>query len=240
MPIAFPQGGDLPFPGSLPEFQQLFPDDLALLLHAAYLEAIRWPEGFVCQWRVRRSQANPIRFQARPHVSPDAGNARKNNRITWPERSYRTPHTLLSVWFLGCSIWSRRTRRACLPSNSSTPTSTLKRYETAFRGPPQAARRYAYGPTVIGSAVRLTSLWRLDESLVGGATRGQGRGVHDKTRGLCGVKSARANPRSRVLCLAEMVATRVNIRLEVVPDRSAKSLVGFVEAAGRAGSRRWP
>ena len=42
---AFPRD-DLPFPGSLPEFQRLFPDDLAC---AAYLEAIRWRDGFVCQ-----------------------------------------------------------------------------------------------------------------------------------------------------------------------------------------------
>ena len=33
---------DLPFPRSLPEFQKLFPDDTAC---AAYLEAIRWPNG---------------------------------------------------------------------------------------------------------------------------------------------------------------------------------------------------
>ena len=35
----------LAFPGSLPEFQRLFPDDAAC---AAYLEKSRWDEGFVC------------------------------------------------------------------------------------------------------------------------------------------------------------------------------------------------
>jgi hypothetical protein len=36
---------DLPFPRSLPEFQKLFPGDPAC---AAYLEAIRWRNGFRC------------------------------------------------------------------------------------------------------------------------------------------------------------------------------------------------
>ena len=36
---------DLPFPGSLPEFQRLLPDEPAC---AAYLERARWGSGFVC------------------------------------------------------------------------------------------------------------------------------------------------------------------------------------------------
>ena len=39
------QRDDLPFPQSLPEFQQLFPDEAAC---AAYLEKSRWSDGFVC------------------------------------------------------------------------------------------------------------------------------------------------------------------------------------------------
>ena len=46
MPVVFDRE-DLPFPRSLPEFQKLFPDDAAC---AAYLEAIRWRDGFVCGW----------------------------------------------------------------------------------------------------------------------------------------------------------------------------------------------
>jgi len=38
---------DLPFPRSFQEFQKLFPNDTA---SAAYLEAIRWHDGFVCGW----------------------------------------------------------------------------------------------------------------------------------------------------------------------------------------------
>jgi hypothetical protein len=39
------QHAALPFPQSLPEFQRLFPDDMA---RAAYLEKLRWQNGFVC------------------------------------------------------------------------------------------------------------------------------------------------------------------------------------------------
>jgi hypothetical protein len=48
MSTAF-SGDNLPFPGSLAEFQRLFPDDLAC---ARYLEVIRWRNGFV--WRLVR------------------------------------------------------------------------------------------------------------------------------------------------------------------------------------------
>ncbi len=36
---------DLPFPGSLAEFQHWFPDEAAC---AAYLERARWGNGFAC------------------------------------------------------------------------------------------------------------------------------------------------------------------------------------------------
>ena len=54
---------NLPFPRGLPEFQRIFPDDAAC---AAYLEAIRWRDGFICQWCGEAGE--PYRFKARPHV----------------------------------------------------------------------------------------------------------------------------------------------------------------------------
>jgi hypothetical protein len=53
---------NLPFPKSLLEFQQLFPDDIAC---AGYLEQVRWPKGFICQVC---ETADPIRISTRPHV----------------------------------------------------------------------------------------------------------------------------------------------------------------------------
>src|SRR5208337_1968581 len=57
------QRDDLAFPRSLPEFQQLFPDDAAC---AAYLGRARWPNGFVCPHC--GLIAEPFRIVTRPGV----------------------------------------------------------------------------------------------------------------------------------------------------------------------------
>ena len=122
--VAFPQGGDLPFPGSLPEFQQLFPDDLAC---AAYLEAIRWPEGFVCQWCGEAGE--PYRFKARPHVLV-CRKCKKDNRIM-AGTVMQDSHTLLSVWFWAAYLVSTHTPGMSAVQFQRQPG--LKRYETAFQ-----------------------------------------------------------------------------------------------------------
>ena len=53
---------NLPFPKSLLEFQQLFPNDAAC---AAYMEQVRWPDGFICP---ACEAVDPIRISTRPHV----------------------------------------------------------------------------------------------------------------------------------------------------------------------------
>ena len=54
---------ELPFPYSLPEFQRLFPNEVAC---AAYLEHARWRDGFVC--RQCGATDEPYRFTNRPGV----------------------------------------------------------------------------------------------------------------------------------------------------------------------------
>ena len=75
MPAAF-SGDNLPFPGSLPEFQRLFPNDAAC---ATYLGAIRWRSGFLCGWC--GEQGEPYRFANRPHVLR-CRKCQKDNRLT--------------------------------------------------------------------------------------------------------------------------------------------------------------
>jgi hypothetical protein len=53
----------LAFPQSLPEFQQLFPDDAAC---ARYLEKARWAGGFLCPRC--REVGEPFRIATRPGV----------------------------------------------------------------------------------------------------------------------------------------------------------------------------
>lgn len=50
-----------PFPRTLLEFQRAFPDEEAC---AAYLEAVRWPDGFVCP--ACGVQAAPYHIETRP------------------------------------------------------------------------------------------------------------------------------------------------------------------------------
>ena len=244
--VAFPQGGDLPFPGSLPEFQQLFPDDLAC---AGYLEAIRWPTGFVCGWCNQPDE--PYRFKARPHVLV-CRKCKRDNRLM-AGTVMQDSHTRLSVWFWGAYLVSTHT-----PGMSAVQFQRqlgLKRYETAF----QILHKLRAGMVRpdrdrIGGASDVHV--EVDESLVGGATRGEGRGVHDKTLVAAAVEVCRRKQRSYANSagasqpkISGTVPRRNGryagrLRLEVVPDRSANSLVGFVEAAVEPGAQvvtdAWP
>ena len=86
------QRDDLPFPRSLPEFQQLFPDEAKC---AAYMEKARWGDGFVCPhchaagdpFRSRHSSRCPALSQVPPDTGLTVG--------TVMERS----HMPLSTWF---------------------------------------------------------------------------------------------------------------------------------------------
>ena len=86
------QRDDLAFPQSLPEFQQLFPDDAAC---AAYLGRARWPGGFVCPHC--GLIAEPFRIVTRPGVLECRACRRQAGLLvgTVMERS----HTPISVWF---------------------------------------------------------------------------------------------------------------------------------------------
>ena len=70
----------------------------------------------------------------------------------------------------------------------------------------------------------------IDETWVGGRTRGEGRGVHHKVLVACAVEVRHRKPGTAQDKRKDgRYAGRV--RLAVVPDRSADSLCGFVESA---------
>ncbi|HKN27857.1 MAG TPA: IS1595 family transposase, partial [Roseiarcus sp.] len=114
---------DLGFPQSLPEFQQLFPDDAAC---AAYLGRARWPNGFVCPHCGHI--AEPFRIVTRPGVLECRACRRQAGLLvgTVMERS----HTPLSVWFWAAYLVASQT-----PGMSAVQFQRqlgLTRYETAF------------------------------------------------------------------------------------------------------------
>jgi hypothetical protein len=102
MPTVVLPRADLPFPGSLPEFQRLFPDDTAC---ATYLEAIRWRDGFVCGWCGEPGE--PYRFANRPQVLR-CRKCQRDNALTAGTVMERT-RTPLSIWFWAAYLVSTHT-----------------------------------------------------------------------------------------------------------------------------------
>jgi hypothetical protein len=217
---------ELPFPTSLPQFQRLFPDDTAC---AHYLEQIRWGTGFTCAYCHERGE--PFRFEARPGVLR-CRKCRKDNALTAATVMART-HTPLSVWFWAAYLVASDT--AGMSAVQFQRQLGLGRYETAF----QILHKLRAG-MVRPDADRIGfpgsgDHVEVDETYVGGATRGEGRGVHDQTLVVAAVEVRQRKPKEgRKDRRGGRIAGR--LRLQVVPDRTAKSLVGFVEGAVLPGS----
>jgi hypothetical protein len=117
------QRDDLPFPQSLPEFQQLFPDEAAC---AAYLEKARWGDGFVCPHC--HAAGEPFRIATRPGVLR-CRKCRRDTGLTVGTVMERS-HMPLSTWFWAAYLVASQT-----PGISAVQFQRqlgLSRYETAF------------------------------------------------------------------------------------------------------------
>ena len=155
------------FPASLPEFQRVFPNDTAC---SKYLEAVRWPDGFVCP--TCGVQGEPYRFATRSSVVLRCRACKKNASLT-AGTVMQSSHTALSTWFWGAYLVTTQT-----PGMSALQFQRqlgLGRYETAF----QILHKLRAGMVrperdSIGGAYPV----EVDECYVGGRTRGEGRGVH--------------------------------------------------------------
>lgn len=210
------------FPESLPGFQKMFPDDAAC---AKYLEAIRWRDGFKCP--KCGATAEPFRFAARPHQLRCRGCEKDTSLIagTVMERT----HTPLSTWFWAAFLVSSLT-----PGMSAVQLQRqlgLTRYETAF----QILHKLRAAMATTSGRIGCKTHVEIDETWIGGVTRGKGRGVHEQVCvvGAVEVKQrvtqperedehSKGKPRR-----GGRYAGR--LRLAVVPDRTAKSLCGFVQ-----------
>src|SRR3954468_15568411 len=219
--------GDLPFPQSLPEFQQLFPTDAAC---AAWLERSRWPDGFVCPQC--GEVAEPIRLSTRPGTMRCRKCRHETGLLvgTVMQRS----HTPLSVWFWAAYLVASHT-----PGMSAVQFQRqlgLSRYETAY----QILHKLRAG-MVRPDQDRIGGLpedhVEIDEAYVGGKTRGEGRGVHDQTLVIAAVEVRRRKPKIGGAAPRRNGRYAGRVRLDVAPDRTAKSLVGFVEAAVEPGTQ---
>ena len=219
------QRAALPFPQSLPEFQRLFPDDAAC---AEYLEKARWGDGFVCPHCGVTGE--PFRIATRPGVLA-CRKCRRQTGLTVGTVMERS-HTPLSTWFWAAYLVASQT-----PGMSAVQFQRqlgLSRYETAF----QILHKLRAGmvrPDQDRIGGRANEHVEVDETWVGGRTRGEGRGVHHKVLVACAVEVRHRKPGTAQDKRKDgRYAGRV--RLAVAADRSAKSLCGFVDGAVAPGT----
>jgi hypothetical protein len=81
----------------------------------------------------------------------------------------------------------------------------------------------------------------IDESWVGGKTRGLGRGVHDQTLVIAAVEVRRSKPKGNGSVPRRHGRYAGRIRLEVISDHSAATLIPFIRGAVEPGAQivRW-
>ena len=169
----FSTARDLPFRHSLPEFQRLFPDDAAC---AAYLEKARWGDGFACPHC--GTAGEPFHFENRPGVLR-CRKCRQNTGLTVGTVMERS-HTPLNVWFWAAYLVASQT-----PGMSAVQFQRqlgLSRYETAF----QILHKLRSGmvrPNQDRIGGQPKNHVEVDETWVGGRTRGEGR-IVDGGKGL--------------------------------------------------------
>lgn len=216
---------ELAFPHSLPDFQRLFPDEAAC---AAYLERARWREGFVCP---HCAVADKPRYISTRRSVLRCRHCRRDTSLTAGTVMERT-HTPLSVWFWAAYLVASQT-----PGISAVQFQRqlgLSRYETAF----QILHKLRAGmvrPDQDRIGSKPDDIVEADETWIGGRTRGKGRGIHDMVLVACAVE---VRQRKRTSSLNKRKTGRYagRVRLSVVPDRSAKSLVGFIERTVAPGA----
>jgi transposase-like protein len=135
----------------------------------------------------------------------------------------KSSHTPLSVWFWGAYLVTTQT-----PGQSALQFQRqlgLSRYETAF----QMLHKLRAGLVrperdAIGDPYPV----EVDEALVGGRTKGEGRGVHHKAT-VVGVVEVRTRPPGTEGKKHKRTVYAGRLRLRLVPGRGAKELTEFVQ-----------
>jgi hypothetical protein len=214
------------FPNNLPEFQGFFPDEAAC---AKYLEAMRWPDGFACPGCGLVGE--PYRFQAKAVLR--CKGCMKDTSLK-AGTVMQASHTPLSVWFWGAYLMTTQT-----PGQSALQFQRqlgLTRYETAF-GILHKLRAGMVRPDrdAIGGEHPL----EIDECLIGGATRGEGRGTHHMTTVVGAVEvRARKDGEERAANWKDSHSGGIpmkkliyagRLRLRVIEGKDADSLTSFIK-----------
>jgi len=225
-----------PSPKSLPDFQHIFPNEEAC---RAYLYGARFPEGFVCPYCGRCGE--PYRFGNHPNRLRCRG-CKRNTQLT-AGTVMQNSKMPLSTWFWGAFLVTSLT-----PGMSALQFQKMlgiNRYETAFNMLHKLrAAMVRPGRDGIGGEWPV----EVDETFVGGATQGEGRGRHHKTLVVGAVEvRPRKNapgpdpnlpsgqrPQHRGGHGRSFIAGR--LRLKVIPNRKQETLEPFVRDRVLPGS----
>ena len=215
-------------PKSLPAFQRVFPNEEAC---HAYLYAVRFPNGFVCPycgWT-----GNPYRFRNQPDMLR-CRICKRNSRLTAGTimQKSRMP---LYTWFWGAFLVTCMT-----PGMSALQFQKMlgiNRYEVAFN-----MLHKLRAAMVRPDRDPIGGRWpvEVDETYIGGATQGEGRGRHHKilVGGIVEVRPRNEAPGSDPNLPSgqrpqhrgghgrSFIAGR--LRLQVIPSRKQETLDPFV------------
>lgn len=214
----------LPYVTNLLDFQRAFPDEKACL---DYLEMVRWPKGFVCP--TCGVQNDPYRFATMPRVR-GCRFCQARISLTSGTVLHRTKMPL-QVWFWAAYLVTSQT-----PGMSALQFKHrlgLTRYETAF----QLLHKLRAGMvhpnrSLIGSGRSQEGIperytVELDESYVGGRTRGKGRGVTDKVIVAGAVEVRFGEKKDLVEGVVRKRCYAGRLRLRLVPNRGKVALTRF-------------
>jgi transposase-like protein len=215
-------------PKSLLEFQRVFPNEEACSKH---LFSARFPKGFLCPYCGWTGEA--YRFESRPDMLR-CRSCKRDSRLT-SGTIMQNSKISLCTWFWGAFLVTSLT-----PGMSALQFQKMlgiKRYETAF-GMLHKLRAAMVRPErdAIGGEWPV----EVDETYIGGATQGEGRGRHHKTlvAGIVEVRprkkapgldpnlSCSQHPKHRGGHGRSVIAGR--LRLQIIPNRKQEALEPFI------------
>lgn len=201
------------FPKTRLEFQKWFPDEKACL---DYLRQSRWSDGFVCPQC--GSTRDPYSIEAYQRF--ECSGCGHQTSVTAGTVMHRTKMPL-QAWFEGAYLVTTLT-----PGLSAVQFQRqlgINTYETAFQ-----MLHKLRAAMVRPERDRIHGLVEADETLIGGKKAGKrGRGAAGKVLVVGAIE---------VLGKNEKRERAGRLRLHVVPDASARSLVGFITDKVEPGS----
>ena len=204
-------------PEGLLDFQSMFATNEAC---AAYLEEVRWPEGFVCP-QCEASGA-PYRLKTRPGLLA-CRLCNHQASITAGTIMHRSKQPL-RLWFWAAYLVSTSTPG--LSSLQFQKQMGLKRYETAYQllAKLRAGVRRP-GQDKIGGQHAV----ELDVAYVGGATKGQGKGVTRKAMVAIAVEVREGKPPKNIRDREKQSFYAGRIRMVQIPNNDAEHLDKFIK-----------